>query len=111
MNTWNNPLLDAYGAIDAFVGQDADYSKQLIAAKCRGLMFGYDARWRDAGFTTLETEKVYRSNLWNPETGRSSRSFEVAGKVDVDAIYDGRHIIIDHKTTSDDISDPSSPYW
>src|SRR5690348_6492957 len=95
-------LLNAYDAISAFVGTVPDYSKQLIAAKCRGLMAGYHVRWADAGYITLSTETVYRSNLWNPETGRSSRSFEVAGKVDVDAMHSGRHVIIDHKTTSDD---------
>lgn len=98
-------------AIDAFVGPSPDYSKAIIATKCKALMAGYHARWADAGYVTLSTETVYRSNLWNPETQRRSRSFEVAGKVDVDAMHSGRHVIIDHKTTSEDISDPNAPYW
>jgi hypothetical protein len=53
------------------------------------------------------------SDLYNPETGRKSRSFTTAGKLDVRAteIATGSKILFDHKTTSVDIIDPNAPYW
>lgn len=107
----DKPLELANDAVTDFVGPSPGYSKALIAAKCKALMVGYHNRWKNAGYVTLSTETVYRSNLWNPETQRQSRSFEVAGIVDVDTMFDRQHIIFDHKTTSEDISDPNAPYW
>lgn len=91
----------------------SDESKALVAAKCIGLMAGYHARWADAPFRIDAVESVVASDLYNPETQRSSRTFSVAGKIDVHAteIATGRHVIFDHKTTSQDITDPNGPYW
>jgi hypothetical protein len=85
----------------------------LVSAKVRGLIRGYDARWSlvQDRFDVLSVEKTLTSQLLNPVTGRTSRSFTVAGKLDVIAVRSGRHVIVDHKTTSDDITDPNSPYW
>lgn len=105
------PLQAGIQAINAVVPLGSDYSRELIAAKCRGLLAGYDFRWRNAGYVTIETEHFLESDLWNPETERKSRTFRVAGKLDVIAREGERLILFDHKTTSDDISDPASPYW
>lgn len=85
----------------------------LIAAKCIGLMCGYDARWRDAPYRIDGVEAILTSDLYNPETSRKSRRFTVAGKIDVRAteIATGAKVIFDHKTTSQDITDPAGPYW
>lgn len=98
-------------AIDAFVGDSADESQRLVAAKCHGLMVGYDARWKDAGYAATAVEQVIQKNLVNPASGRSSRTFTIAGKLDVLTQRDGRSILFDHKTTSQDISDPNASYW
>lgn len=104
-------LAKACEAIDASLGDSSDYSHQLIAAKCKALMCGYDARWKDAGYVPFAVEQVIHKNLFNPETQRQSRSFTTAGKLDVICKYAGRNVLIDHKTTSSDISDPNGPYW
>lgn len=84
----------------------------LIAAKIWGLLQGYDARWSGVPFTIQAVEALVSSDLWNPTTQAKSRSFRLAGKLDVRAVApDGRKVIIDHKTCSEDISDPSAPYW
>lgn len=90
-----------------------DLSKQLIAAKCIGLMSGYDARWRNAPFRIDAVESVVSSDLYNPATKARSRTFTVSGKIDVHAteISTGAHVIFDHKTTSQEIADPNAPYW
>lgn len=90
----------------------SENGQALIASKCFGLMSGYDARWRNAPFTIREVEHVSTSDLYNPETQRSSRTFTVAGKLDVLATDSAdREVLFDHKTTSQDITDPNAPYW
>lgn len=103
-------LDNALEAIDASCEQ-CDESQLLVAAKCRGLMRGYDARWRDAGYQSLAVEQTTVADLYNPDSQRKSRSFAVAGKLDVIAELNGRRILIDHKTTSEDITDPNASYW
>lgn len=101
-------LTAAVEAVDA-----AAQPNDLAAAKVRGLIRGYDARWIDAqrSFRVLSVEDMIQSDLWNPETQRKSRSFTVAGKLDVRAERHGRAVLIDHKTCSEDITDPNAPYW
>jgi len=105
--------LDAALEVIRPVLDDSDVSKQIVAAKVAGLMAGYDAKWLDAPYHIDAVESVMTADLYNPETGRKSRSFTTAGKLDVRAteIGTGKKVLFDHKTTSEDISDPNSPYW
>ena len=106
------PALEAaFNAIDDSIGPDADDAQQLIAAKCRGLMYGYDARWANAGWETLSVEKVFHLPVINPETGHPSRSFTHAGKYDGIIAYEGRPYLLEHKTCSEEIADVDAPYW
>lgn len=91
----------------------SDPSRRIIAAKCMGLMMGYDARWRNAPFLIDAVESVVSSDLYNPATEARSRTFTVSGKIDIHAteIATGAHVIFDHKTTSADIADPDATYW
>jgi len=104
-------LEQALAAVDAFVGTDLDDSQRIVRAKVRGLLRGYAARWEAVHYNVLAVEQLLTSELYNPATQRKSRSFTVAGKLDVIAEQGGRTILVDHKTTSDDISDPNSSYW
>jgi hypothetical protein len=85
--------------------------QQLVAAKVRGLMRGYDARWCDAGYVPVAVEQLVEADLVNVETGRKSRTFRIAGRLDVVCEHEGRRLLLDHKTTSSDIADPNAPYW
>lgn len=90
----------------------ADDRAALMGARVRALMVGYDARWGKAPeWRPLDVERLYESDLWNPQTGRRSRTFTLAGIVDLLAETVDGLAVIDHKTTSDDISDPNSDYW
>lgn len=91
--------------------QSANPSQSLISAKVRGLMRGYHVRWSDAPYVVDTVEEFVQSDLWNPETDRKSRSFTLAGKIDVKAWHGQRRVIMDHKTCSEDITDPNAPYW
>lgn len=101
----------ALNAIDDSIGQYADDSALLVAAKCRGLMRGYDRRWRDSNIQPLSVERTLTAPLLNPETNGTSRTFSLAGKLDVLAAENGQSVLIDHKTTSQDIGDPDASYW
>lgn len=106
-------LDNALTAINASIGDTTDERVLLIAAKCRGLMRGYDARWASVPWETLSVEEEYSLPLMNPQTGKRSRTFTTAGKYDGIIRYSesGKTYLLEHKTASDDISDPSSPYW
>jgi hypothetical protein len=103
----------ALAAIDDAVPADAPYNQQLIAAKCRGMMMGYDARWSNVPMQILpgSVEQFIESELINIDSGRPSRTFSLAAKKDVTVRYKNQTVLIDHKTTSDDIEDPDSTYW
>ncbi len=101
----------ALQAVDASLSIEADDKQQLVRTKVRGLMRGYDARWIDAGYVPFAVEEHIENPLTNIETQRTSRTFRVAGKLDVLAKYDGRTVLMDHKTTSIDITDPNGSYW
>lgn len=103
-------LQEALGAIDARTRR-ADDAQLLVAAKCRGLLAGYDARWHRGDCAPLYVEQHRESDLYNPETNRKSRALKIAGKLDVIAVRHGRRVIIDHKTCSQDIADHDAPYW
>ena len=84
----------------------------VMAAKLRGLMRGYEARYGNGPhMEVLDIESTATCDLYNPESQRTSRSFVTAGVLDNRLSDDGRLVIMDHKTTSDDIEDPMSPYW
>ena len=75
----NEALNDGLAAIWQAVSESAPDNMQLVAAKCRGLLRGYHARWHDAGYVAVMVERVLTSPLVNPATGKRSRTFEIAG--------------------------------
>lgn len=109
----HSALASSLSAIAEAIPDAAASPQLLIRAKCNALMQGYHARWissQDA-FEVMSVEEMISSDLWNPETGRKSRSFRVAGKIDVRARRNGREVIVDHKTCSEDIQDSNAAYW
>lgn len=78
------------------------------AARLRVLLRGYDARWAHerSNYELVGVEREFRAPLVNPETGAASRTFELAGKLDV--LF--THSFMEHKTTSEEIG-VGSTYW
>lgn len=85
-------------------------AEPLDRAKAEALMRGYDARWREAGYVCEDKEVQFCHELQNPATGRKSRRWRMAGKYDGLVSKDGDGWLLEHKTTSDDLS-PESTYW
>lgn len=106
-------LQSALDAVNAEVSPAADERSLLVAAKVRGLIRGYHARWKQHDYRPVAVERLIQSALMNPDTGKMSRTFSLAGKEDLLAVHRGtnRRTLFDHKSTSDDISDPNAPYW
>lgn len=103
-------------AIDDLAGGNPDAG--LAVATARGLMYGYDARWSDAQWTMLHDdqgrpaiEEEYHLPIVNPDSGKPSRTFTHAGKLDGRVGFRGKRFLMEHKTSSEDIADPNAPYW
>lgn len=96
-------------ALEAIQGLAAD---EYEAVRLECLLIGYDIRWRSEDFEAISVEQEFRAPLLNPTTNAPSKTFERAGKIDVIARRksNGRKVIIEHKTSGEDIS-PGSTYW
>lgn len=79
--------------------------------KAEEMMRGYHFMWVDAPLTTLAVEHEFEGPMINPSTGRRSKTWNVAGKLDaVVQKTDDQIWILEHKTSSEDI-EPGSDYW
>lgn len=95
---WSTCSLDA--ALEHVNGSPEAYA--LIA--------GYHARWIDEPLETLAVEREFSVLVGDP-SGHSVGMFELRGKIDAIAKdVDGRVWLVEHKTSSMDIS-PGSQYW
>ena len=79
-------------------------------AKAEALIIGYDMRWCDEQYDVLAVECEFTAPLINPDTGRASTAWSRGGKIDAIARRNGLDVVIEHKTTSEDIG-LGSDYW
>lgn len=106
---WTAPRAGALTASLELLSREAD-ADPFDLAKARVLLEGYDARWRDELLDVERVEAQFEIDLVNPQTGASSRTWRLAGKIDVIVRRNGAPWIVEHKTSSEDIS-PGTPYW
>lgn len=106
-------MLEAYwqGKIPTTPNMEDGYSSMTLLA----LFEGYKKRWEEsdkATYETIGTEIRFDAPLMNPETGGTSKTFHLSGKIDALAKEKatGKVVIVEHKTTSQDIG-PGSDYW
>jgi hypothetical protein len=100
-----NRLEAAYAAMQ---GEADPYDRERAYA----MLAGYDVRWSDEPYDVIAVELEFRAPLVNPETGAASRTYELAGKLDV-LVRDRRDALtykVEHKTSSEDIG-VGSTYW
>lgn len=98
-------LITVDGLYAATPGADA-YEHQTV----RTLVYGHQWRWGDS-WKVLASEATFQLPLVNPATGRSSRRFTLAGKLDAFVtLPDSRLAVVEYKTAGEDIS-PESDYW
>lgn len=80
--------------------------------KAEALLRGYHYRWKDEPYEVLAVEVKFELPLINPATGAASRTWRLAGKIDVVVrdLRDGLIRTVEHKTSSEDITQGSA-YW
>jgi hypothetical protein len=82
-------------------------------ARAQVMLVGYDARWASEmeHYEVLGVEQEFRAPVRNPDTGATSRTWTLAGKLDALVLdrRDGLARIVEHKTTSSDAG-PGSDY-
>lgn len=95
---------------------DACECEDVARETIRALITGYAEKWSDSQWDAVAVEQEFRLPIVNPDAKRfsESRSFEHAGKIDLiveDRNAPGDYYLCDHKTSSEDISDPGSDFW
>lgn len=87
--------------------QDVD---PFAVVKAEELLRGYSFRWEDESLEPVVIEQEFRAPIVNPDTGAVSRTFELGGKVDGIVRRGSSVLLLEHKTSSEDIG-LGSVYW
>jgi hypothetical protein len=78
----------------------ADEGQKAAWHLARAMFTGYAIRYAAEDFEVVEVEKPFAGEIRNPDTGRSSQTFQMGGKVDaIVRRSDGMHLL-EHKTAS-----------
>lgn len=100
-------LAEALGAMTMKATPETDVFEM---ARVEAMMEGYHAMYCEEFYEVIGVELEFRAPLVNPETGAASRTFERAGKVDALVSENGRKLLVEHKTSGEDIA-PGSSFW
>jgi len=92
-------LMKVLELLDAkFAARQSDVEAKRQWQLARAIMTGYAARYAQEEFEVVAVEKEFEAEIRNPDTGRSSQTFSVAGKVD-GIVRIGRELyLLEHKT-------------
>lgn len=109
---WRTPVGYMSAALDAVKDRAIDPYEQ---AKVEEMLYAYNVRWSESRdfYEVLGVEVAGRAPLLNPATWKASRTWLLAGKVDLllREKSTGRVLVCEHKTTTESVEDPTSPYW
>jgi len=85
---------------DAFENRLVDSNLMVQWHLATAMFRGYAERYATEDFEVVEVEKEFVGEIRNPDTGRQSQTFRIAGKVDgIVRCHDGLYLI-EHKTAS-----------
>lgn len=104
---WKAPEGRLDAALAAVEGKARDSYEQ---ARVEELIRGYSKHWALEHLEVIGVEEQFEVPLINPETMQPSRTWRLAGKVDARVRTADGVAIVEHKTTSEDIS-PAADYW
>lgn len=94
-------------ALEAIRGKAID---DFDAVRAEELLLGYSTRWANEPIETLGVQVQWEAPMINPATGAPSKTYRLGGKCDAIAKVGARQVVIEHKTTSEDIG-LGSDYW
>lgn len=91
---------------------DVDESWFVDRERIRAIVWAYVHRWwrADHDVEWVQSESVLESKIINPDTDRAIRDYLATGKIDKLFRKDGKLVLRDHKTTSEQIH-PGANYW
>lgn len=98
-------------ALATVAGRARDPFSQVVVEE---LLRAYDARWGwDGAYEVVLVEESFEAPLINPDTGAASRTWLLAGQVDVIVreVATGRVLLMEHKTTGDAIDHDATDYF
>ena len=85
---------------DAFENRVVDTNLMVQWQLATAMIRGYTERYTTEDFEVIEVEKEFLGEIRNPDTGRQSQTFRIAGKVDgIVRCHDGLYLL-EHKTAS-----------
>jgi RecB family exonuclease len=85
---------------DAFENRVVDSYQMTQWHLATAMIRGYAHRYATEEFEVVEVEKEFVGEIRNPDTGRQSQTFRIAGKVDgIVRCHDGLYLL-EHKTAS-----------
>jgi RecB family exonuclease len=85
---------------DAFENRVVDSNLMIQWHLATAMIRGYAVRYATEEFEVVEVEKEFVGEIRNPDTGRQSQTFRIAGKVDgIVRCHDGLYLL-EHKTAS-----------
>jgi RecB family exonuclease len=85
---------------DAFENRVVDPNHMVQWHLATAMIRGYAERYATEEFEVVEVEKEFVGEIRNPDTGRQSQTFRIAGKVDgIVRCHDGLYLL-EHKTAS-----------
>ena len=85
----------------SFPGRIADPRQRRDWHLCHAMFDGYRARFPEEDFDVLSVEQEFTAPIVNPGTGRSSRTFELRGKIDALVLNESDELsIMEHKTAA-----------
>ncbi len=108
-----NRLLEILDFLDEQFPNQADPKQKAMWHLARAMMVGYASRYPSEDFEVVAVEKEFDAEIRNPDTGRSSQTFTMAGKVDgiVRSLSDGELYLLEHKTAATITSDYLDKLW
>jgi hypothetical protein len=84
----------------ACLNRAQDEEQRRVWHLATAMMRGYAARYATEEFEVVELEKSFEGEIINPDTGATSRSFVLAGKVDGIVRIGDEHFLLEHKTAA-----------
>ena len=94
-----------------FPARAADARQKALWHLARAMMVGYAARYATEEFEVLHVEKEFEGQIRNPDSGRVSQTFTIAGKVDGIVRVGDELYLLEHKTASALTADYLDRLW
>ena len=83
-----------------FPQRDHDQPQKAAWQLARAMLTGYAARYPTEDFEVIEVEKTFAGEIRNPDTGRLSQTFVIAGKADAIVRRSDGLYLLEHKTAA-----------